>query len=246
MKINNTVMALLSVLALNTTHAKMVEYIEDIYLLPAPHEITEQVSSVATQIGIAQDYEIAIPKKAGMQINPWNSLIASGKNPATDNLFVTINPPWFNQLTKEEQNFLITRAFLYAQCGGSSLPIKALPWLFTALNVLVMMGIFFALGAYRKTAQLNKWIRVAIAIGTVGLFNATIGNKLQLKVIGHFATRLNIDIDNQAMVKSGVRKEVAVQALTRMDTVVKEHIKAGELFWKPFETSFEEQIQALR
>ena len=246
MKTNNTVIALFCALALNTAHAKPVEYIENIYLLPATSEITQPVNTVATQIGITQDFEVAIPKKAGLQINPWNSLIASGKRQTTGNLFIIINPEWFNQLTKEEQNFLITRAFLFAQCGGSSLPIKTLPWLLMVLNFLVIWGLFFALGKYSKTAQLNKWIRVAIAIGIVGIFNATIGNKLQLRIIVYFNTQLNNQISRQALEKSGVRTEVGVQALTRMDTAVKEHIKAGEVFWKPFENAFQQQIQALK
>lgn len=246
MKTTTCILMLFSLLAINHSQAKMVEYIEDIYSLQAPAEIAKEVNEIILQNSFTNDYEVVVPKKAGMQINPWNKLISSGKNPATDNIFILINPEWFAQLTHDEKNFLITRAFLYAQCGATSLPLKAHLWIFAALSILLMVGLYYAISAYRVTAKLNRSIRIIITIATVSLLNLTIVNRLQRKIVTHLTSQVNININNQALEKSGVRKEVAIQALTRLDNAVKENIKNGELFWKPLQTIFEEQIQALQ
>lgn len=246
MKIHKYIFIFLGLLVVNKSFSKMIEYVEDIYLLPAPNEITNIVSSIMDQQNFDQNYEVAIPKKSGMQINPWNQFISSGINPITGNLFFIINPDWFSQLNKDEQSFLITRAFFHAKSGGSSIYLKIIPWLFIIISILLMILLVKLLGKCNNCANLNLWLRILIAWVIMFILNLAILNRIQLKVSEYFAFKHNLYINDLAIKNSGVNKEIAISALTKIDSGIKADLKNGNFFWKPFETLFEKQVEALK
>lgn len=90
---------------------------EALYLINAPEEICQLVESVDLAINFGQNYEVAMPTKAGIEINPWNSFISSTINPQTKTLLFIIQPDFFNRCNKDEQKFLITRTYLLVKDG---------------------------------------------------------------------------------------------------------------------------------
>jgi len=244
MKKSTYIFIFLSLFAVNSS-AKMIEFVEDAYLLPAPIEVTKIVNDIAEQKSFDENYEITSPKKSGMQINPWNKFISSGKNPNTNNIIFIINPEWFFQLNKDEQTFLITRAFIYAQIGGSSIPLKMAPWIFIIIAIFLITLITILLGRYHRLSRTKRWVRILIALAIMSALNLIIINKIQFKILGYLASNVNTNSNNLAIKKSGVTKEIAINALTKLDKVIKDNLEVDP-FWKPFEKTFEQQIQALK
>ena len=244
MKVPVCIFLLLSLFAVNSSQAKMVEYVENIYLSPAPDEITKIVHNVAEK-NFDEDYEVTVPKKAGMQINPWNKFIASAKNPATGNLLLIINPEWFSQLFQDEKTFLIVRAFLSAK-NAQGLPIKIVPWVFFVISILTIILLTLLLGKIQRLSNLKRWMRIVIAMTVMAILNLLVLNKVQLKILEYLAFRQTMRTTHLAIQRSGVTKDVAINALSRFDVVIKDGLKSGESFWKPFETAFEKPIQALQ
>jgi len=121
MKILKYLFLSFNLIIINHLNAKMVEYIENIYLNQAPEDITKFVNEVAQQQNFDENYEVASPKKAGLQINPWNRMVASVRNPATGNIAFVINPDWFSKFNKDEKTYMISRAYITAKSGNTSL-----------------------------------------------------------------------------------------------------------------------------
>ncbi len=236
---------LLGLFAVISLSAKIVEFVEDAYLLQAPAEIVKIVQDLADEQHFDADYEVIIPKKAGMQINPWNRYISFGKNPKTGNVFIIINPEWFFKLTHDEQKYLITLIFCTAQTG-SSLPLKMLPWIIGFISILSIILLTIGLGKYHETAHLKRWLRIIIALLMIALINIFLTSRLRLKIESYLIAQSNRQNQELVLEKSGLSKEVAIAALTKLDNAIKENLKNGETFFKPFEKNYEKQIEVLK
>ena len=244
MKLN--IFLFLTLFVVAHSYTKMVEFVEDAYALQAPADIVKIVQDIAEEQHFDANYEVVIPKKAGMQINPWNKYIALGKNPKTENLFMVINPEWFfSQLTHDEQKYLITRIF-WPETKSSSIPLKAVPWIFVIISVLSIILLTVWLGKYQKTSHLKRWWRIVIALIIMAVINTVIMSKIHLKIVEYLTVQIDRKKHELALKKTGLPKEVAITALTKLDTVIKENLKSGDLFWKPFEKVYEKQIDALK
>lgn len=245
MKIHTYIFLFISLFVVNNSQTKMVEFVEDAYVLQAPAEIVKVVQDIAEEQHFDTDYEVVVPKKAGMQINPWNKYIAFGKNPKTENVLVVINPEWLSQLTHDELKYLITRIF-WSASKGSSIPLKMVPWIFALISILSIILLTIGLGKYHKTAHLKRWWRIVIALMIMWVINTVIMSKIHLKIVEYLTAQIDRSNHELAFKKSGLTKEVAITALTKLDTVVKENFKNGDTFWKPFEKVYEKQIDALK
>lgn len=237
--------AVLCTLLMHNAHAKMVEFIENSYLVQAPSNITTIADEAAQITGFTKNYEIAIPKKAGLQVNPWNRLISSAPlNPQTQLPYIIVNPSWFLTLPKNQQTFLLARCFTALEQGLIPLSIKMAPWAFSLLFIALIILFFWLLG---KTAlgSHKGWIRLIVAYLIAAGCNVTVMNKLQTTLINYLAVGHDKAII-QATLDKTKDPDAAIKALEAMDTTIKNQLQEGETFWTPFSTVFEPYIKALK
>lgn len=232
-----------AILFSNYAPAKTVEYVEDAHLSQAPQEIVDLSEKSADLMDYQDAYEIAVPKKPGIHINPWNKFIAQGINPQTKHPIIILNPQWFNEIPGDQQTFLLSRNFATWQAGAQPFSIKALPYLFLLNSIVLMLILFWLLGKTRLADQ-KKWIRALIAFGVVTLSDLTLMTKINQKLTYYLAMQHEMSIIEKVIEKTH-NKEAAIEALKHFDTSIKKELADGELFWKPFEKIFENYANAL-
>lgn len=224
--------------------AKMVECYEDAYVQQAPQELADRVAAIADKVGFVQDYQIVIPKKPGMQINPWNKMVSYGINPQIKAPVVFINPEWFSTLSKEQQDFLIARSLVALENSNW----HTLPKLFTPLWVLIFLALgglaFFVL---KKKFLVGKptWIIVLATVVPFVILDTVLGpvhNKMNVKV----AQRWDSQMIYKTLEKMGQDKQVAIDAFQKMDDFVKKELAEGDAFWKPYENTFADIVERLK
>ncbi len=223
--------------------SKTIDFIEDGYLMPASPEIIALAENAAKLFDFEQAYEVAAPKKAGLQINPWNKFIAAGINPQTKNPFFIINEEWFKTLSPDQQTFLLGRNFLMLKNGVQPLSVKVIPFLFIFLTIGLMLLLYWLLG--KTNCIQNKWVRAAIAYAIVFASNLAFLNALQTKAIQYFGAKHDMHIIQMTIEKTQ-NKEAAIQALSSIDTTIKDDFKNGEQFWAPFASLFENYANELK
>ena len=84
------VTVLFSFIFINGVCAKTVEYVEDAYTMQASKEIVKIVEKAALLVDFNDEYQVVSPKKAGIQINPWNKFLGQAINPQTKNPFIMV------------------------------------------------------------------------------------------------------------------------------------------------------------
>lgn len=242
----NILMAIMLICAVtNTTDAKMVEYFEDAYLQQAPQELVAQVEQIAQIVGLDKDYQVVIPKKPGLQINPWNKLVGFGINPQNKNPFIIINPEWFSTLPKDQQTFLIARNVIFASQGVSSLPMKLLPWIWSIGMIALMVLCFLAL---RRTRFATKplWMRILAVYAVFAIANLAFLTALYIKINTALSRKYDSHITQLTLEKIGQDKQVAISAFQTMGDFVKKELAEGDTFWKSHENTFSDLIQRLK
>lgn len=224
--------------------AKVVDFIEDGYLMPASPEIVTLTENAAQLFEFEQPYEVAMPKKSGLQINPWNRFIASGIHPQTKNPLLVINDSWFKTLDSDQQMFLLGRTFLMLQHGGlQPFSVTLVSYLLILLSLGLLFLLFWLLG---KTQRIeNKWARMAVAYGIFLVCNITFLNTMQAKVIQYFGIRHDIQIIQMTVEKTH-NKQAAIKALEAIDSIIKDDLRNGEQFWEPHATLFENYANGLK
>ena len=239
----NKLVIALSLLSINGCFCQMIEFNEDNYVQQAPQEITQRVQEVSALINFTKSYEVATPKKAGMQINPWNKFISYGINPLTKNTFLIINPAWFSTLTKDEQTFLIGRSLVTLQGEVSAMPVKIIPYLFMMLAFFLLF-LFYWLLQFTPLAQQKKWIRMITAVILLNIVQYTIVGPLQQKLTIYFTKQYDMNVIHLTIKKTG-NKSAALQALKKFDQSIKEEYQKGEVFFAPHITLFEGYVNQL-
>jgi hypothetical protein len=225
--------------------AKMIEYVEDVYLMQAPAPLVALADKAAQLVNFEGNYEVIVPKKAGLLINPWNKFVASGINPQTKNHLMIINQEWFSTVPKNQQDFLLTRAFVMFKEGFTPLSVKvAIPFSFFLFGIILIFGILQLL---RRTPLANQrsWVRIVVSIGIAAIFNVMITTPVSTKLTVYCASLHDMKINELVVQKTGDR-EAAVKALEHIDRVIKAELKDGETFWTPYATTFENYAQALK
>lgn len=224
--------------------AKMMEYYEDAYAQQAPQELADKVAKVADKITFAKDYEVIVPKKPGLQINPVNKIIGYGINPQTKNPYIIINSEWFSTLNKEQQDFLIARGLLTLENSTW----HSLPKLFTLLWIII----FFALGILAFFILKTKfmvgkptWMIVLATVIPFFIIDTALG-PVHTKINLNISHRFDVQMARMALDKLNLEKQVALDAFKKMDDFVKKELTVGETFWKPFENTFSDIIERLK
>jgi hypothetical protein len=226
------------------TSAKMVEYYEDVYSQQAPQELADKVAKVAEKISFAQDYQVVIPKKPGLQINPVNKIISYGINPQTKNYFVLINPEWFSTLSQEQQDFLIARSLVILENSNW----HVLPKLFTPLWLLIFLALgVFAFFILKKKYLVGKptWMIVLATLVPFLILDTALGpvhDKMKLNIYRRFDAQMA----RMALEKLNQDKQVAISTFQIMDDFVKKELAEGDTFWKPYETTFGDLVERLK
>jgi hypothetical protein len=236
--------ALTALLCSSYAMAKAVEYAEDAYLLQSPQAIVAAAEKSAALMDYKDAYEIVVPKKPGIQINPWNKFIACGINPQTKHPIIILNPQWFNAIPEDQQTFLLCRNFATLQIGAQPFSIKVLRYFFVVNSILLAILIFWLLGKTRLADQ-KKWLRALVAIGITILIELTITDKIAQKLTHHFVIQHETSIIEKVIERTHNRK-AALEALKHFDASIKKELADGELFWKPFEHTFENYVKILQ
>ncbi|MCK4265081.1 hypothetical protein KAW80_01855 [Candidatus Babeliales bacterium] len=232
------------VLFFNWASAKNVEFIEDAYLKQGSEEIVNKAEQAAKLVGFSGVYEIAAPKKPGIQINPWNKFITHGTNPQTKNSFIIVNTEWFLGMPSALQNFFLSRSFMILKHGVSPSSVKVIPYIF----ILFTIFLIFALSWVLARAGLLRYGKGVIFIGSfviTFLFNSIVMSKLQVKLIQYLAHRYDNKI-NELVVEKTLDKDSAIRALEFLDSSIKAEITNGETFFTPNASLFENYAKKLR
>lgn len=221
--------------------AAMVEFVEDAYAAQAPQELVNQVNTVAQQVHFEKKYEVVVPKKSGLQINPWNRFIGCGINPVSQNWFILINPAWFNTLDKAEQEFLIARCFMIEKHDSNPWNMKLVKIIYAILELLLLVAFYMLLGKTRF-AQHKAFVRAGLAFGILLAAELLVLDKIELKILTHLAAQHNALIHREAIAVNGDR-DAAIKALNAFDAGIKAEIANGETMLAPFKDIFENQAK---
>ena len=159
------------------------------------------------------------------------------------NLLFIINPDFFATCTKEEQEFLVTKAALFAQKGISSWALNNSYWII--LLICMMLGgicnfLFFRF--YKNSLSLSRFNFLIFLFLSLNVTSYFINPKIMLYLQNNALCELN----KEAIIKSGVTKEEALSALGKYDAAIKNDLAAGNWFWKPYIKEFENQIKKLK
>lgn len=233
----------ISMLMIAISSATMVEFIEDAYVVQAPQEIVSVAQEAAKIANFGKTYEVIVPKKAGLQINPWNRFIASVANGATGNWCIIVNPEWFSTLPYDQQIFLMVRCFTQGSMGMVP-PIQVyISWFFIILSWIVAYCIYRLLSRIHFIPQ-NIFVYIVLTAGIMYIFNMTFFHKIQSLALNYSSRKHDTTI-NIATIKKTGDFNAAIQALKSYDEGLKKQIKGGEQFFVPCERYFEDMVQEL-
>jgi len=243
-KINIAVSLVVCSLFAHNTYSKMVEFTEDAYSMQAPQEIVDIAEKAAEFFECKDAYEVVVPKKAGILINPWNKFIGTGINPQTKNHFIVINPEWFLSIPEKQQLFLLGRNFLAIKHGTTPLSMKIIPFLFILFTGCFVLFIVWILGKTRL-AEYKPWVKGLIAFCIMTTCNIAFMNGLQSKFLLHVAKNHDKAINEMIIQKTG-DKDSAIKALEFFDSSIKSELNNGESFWAPYAMLFENYAHELK
>jgi len=228
----------------NASDAKNVEFIEDAYTAQAPQEIVDRVEKAAQLFEYNDPYEIIVPKKSGLQINPWNKFIAGGLNPQSKNYFIIINPEFFSGLPENEQLFLLGRNFLRFKHGMIPLSMKLIPYGSILLSILFALLLFWLIGKTRFANQ-KFWVKGLIIFGAVLITEIAILDKISVRLTHSFSRAYDHTINEMVIQKTNDR-DAGIKVLEVLDAAVKNEINNGEKVFVGYKDLFGEYAQALR
>ena len=237
---NVNIFLILATCFISSFAATVVEYPEDGYLLQANKELVEKANSAAEKMGYVGQYQIMSPKKSGMEINPYNKFISSGKNPVNNLNIIIVNPDWFNTLTAEQQDAFLAIIFNKFVHGESS-AAKYVLILYAILTWVVIFGLFFLLKRF-SFIPAKKWKRFLIAFIPVVIFNLMFAAKIQNAIVAHFNMKHSLFVYEDAISK-GLNRDLIVSTFTAYDNAVKADINSGNTFFNDYEKLLAAQIE---
>lgn len=241
-----TTLLLVGALFVQTVHGKTVEFIENPYQEQASPEIVERAERVATLVDYTKPYEIATPKKAGLQINPWNKLItALESNPQTKLPLITVNYEWLSTLPAEQQTFLFARCFTIFEMGLSPWYVMYGAYMYIAFVWMLILLFFFFLRKKSPLKAHKAWVSFVVALCVISAVDYALIKGTFEKVQKHLSSRYDVKIIEKTIAKTGDR-DAAVQALLAIDAVVKEGAKNGEQIFVPHVELFERLANTVR
>lgn len=243
MKINKKIIALLA-FSTFISYSKMVEYPKDAYFSNSASETQARLTPVIEKFINGSDYYLVEPEKPAIQINPWNKILASVKNP--DGKFVFVAPKaYVDDLSDAELEYSIARAFILADRGLVSTPMKALPFLFIIYGLLSICVLFllfrkYLFASYKKTQSIIFSILLAICVN--GLLNFTVMNKVYEKINSYLADTYGNKINKDAMDMANSSKDVALSFLKKITEFIDQEKQENPEYFKVFEEKINNQI----
>lgn len=225
-------------------NAKTSEFAEDPYAAPAPQELVTQVERVAQEMDFTDVYEIAVPKKAGIQINPWNKFIGSGINPQTKQHFIVVNTDWFSNIPQEEQTFSLGRCFMHMKYGVTPFSIKIVWYLYALISILLALLVFLALG-YTPLANQKAWIKIVMALAFAIACELAVMDPVHARLERYLQARHSNYI-HELVVEKTKDRAAAIRALQYIDASIKNEYKNGEIPFAPFITTFATYAEQLK
>lgn len=228
---------------LSNIQATMIEYKEDAYSAQAPQEIIDLAQKAADLIGFDGAYELVVPKRAGIEINPLNKFLTYGTNPSTKNHFILVNPEWLAKMPEGQQLFFFVRNFLTFK-EGRPFSMKVVPYLYILFSILLSIFLFFILG---KTVLKNQkiWVRLLVVLGLMVVSELLITDRLEAAMLRYLGKRFDINILEQAVQKTENRDAV-IKALEFYDTSIQEEAQNDEKYWAPYKGLFVGYAQELK
>lgn len=235
---------LLCLMLISSNQAKIVNIAEDGYMMQAPQELEAVAEKAAGLVNFTTPYELVVPKKAAIEINPWNKFASYVINPVTKNPFLIINPEWFNKLPEDQQLFLLGRNFLLMHYGVIPTSFTMIQYLFVFLSLLLLLFLIWIMG---KTVLKNQrmWVRILLAGILVGLCEFMVLDPLEKKLKQCYGKIHDRKI-NKLVIEKINNKDAAIKALEYYESSIKNEIKNGETFFVPFENLFESYAQDLK
>lgn len=244
MNFKKTLICVLMSLFSLSIYPKIVEYVEDAYLAQAPQELVERVEQVADLMQFKNAYEVMVPKKPALEINPWNKFVSHGINPVTKNPMIIINQEWFSSMPDEQQAFLLGRAFENFIQGTIPSSMNFVMYLFLLLRILFIVAVFLILGKTRLNVY-GTWVKLLLAIVVNVITNLLFVNQLEGSIKQHLARKHDLAI-NEMVIQKTLDREAGIKALEYFDASIKKELSKGELFWAPHSHLFEKYAQELK
>ncbi len=228
---------------LSSVQAKMVEHPENAYSVQASQDLVALAQKAATIVDFDTYYEIGMPTKAGIAINPLSNFVVYGINPLTKNPFIIANPEWLAKMPEEQQLFFFARNFLTFK-EGKPLLMKVVPYLYILFSILLSIFLFFALG---KTPLKNQriWVRVLLVIALMMASELLITDRLEAAMLRYLGKRFDINI-LELVVQKTKDRDAAVKALEFYDSSIQDEAHNDEKFWAPYKNLFAEYAQELK
>lgn len=244
MNILRRTLALASMIASFSIQGQMVEFVENAYLMQAPAPVAAKAQQAAQTVGFAQNYEVMIPKKAGIQVNPWNNFVGYGVNDQTKNPYIIINDEWLSKTSPEAQEFLLARCFVTVSKEISQGHITAIPYILLALYVLCLLAVVI-LSRRPRFAGYNPWLKAGAAAIAILLANVIFMRIGQTQLLKYFNKNYDKAVIERTIQKTG-NKQAAIQALEFFDASIKELVSKGEVTLKPHESLFAEYAEYVK
>lgn len=218
---------------------------EDAYLMQAPQELIDQTEKVAELVHFSKDYELAVPKKAGVKVNAWNKFIAQAINPQTKNPLVIINQDWFSPLDQDQQTFLIARSFMELDKPiQPSKLLSLLPYILILVQILSVVAFAFALKKTRF-AQQPLWVKIVTFYAAATLLRLFVLTPIEASLRRYLVLQEDKKI-NEYIVEKTQQREAAVQGLMAIHTTINQELSEGETFWEPYQNYFKDRADLLR
>lgn len=230
---------------LNTiVHTKVAEFIGSPYAQQAPQELIELTETVAHSWDFEKPYEVIIPTKAGIQVNPWNLFTYIDVDPLTKNPYILINQEWFLQLPQDQQTFLLERNFARIIHGALPQSFKYVPYIFALISLIIIVILSFI---FRATVLKNQTIVIAVfaAIGITLVLELTVLEKMRTKVNHMLGVRYDKYIHELVIAKTNNR-QAAIDAFEAIDEKISEEIANGQSFFVPYASIFKAYAEQLK
>lgn len=240
-----TTLLLAGVLCAQTMQGNTVEFIENPYLEQAPQEIVELTEKVAALVDYTKPYEVAVPKKAGFQANPWNALMYAQQNTQTMLPVIVANPSWLKSLPEEQQTFLVARCFTQLTMGAQPWYILYAGSLYIAFGLLLTLLFFFLLRKKSPLKTQKVWVSVVAAMLLTHVVDYAFMENAFESIKKNLTHRYGVHLIEATLAKTGDR-DAAVQALMAIDAVTKEGAKNGEQVFIPHVELYERLANAVR
>lgn len=238
----NAIFVLVNIFFIANCPAKTVEFIEGLYAMQAPDDLVAVAEKAAALVDFDKAFEVAVPKKPGIQINPLNRFMYGAINPQTNNVFILINPQWFATLSHDQQLFLAARALLRVK--DDLLSAKILHYFYIFLTILLGL-IFFLLLRKTRLVVYGKWLSALVAFLMVVGLEIVILDACEAKIVLYLWRKHDIKI-HEIIIEKTQNRPAGIEALEAFDKAINDALIAGVTFQQPLVNLFADYANELK